>query len=329
VPFGWIPPSLRALARTGLRTVPLVLADGVVHRIDGQADMLYEPPDPLHRDASSRYSDARDQPGRTRPLALAFVSNKHTHEWGHAPSNFIALPLLASLLELLARRFFVIYSRPGPTDIADDDAGATQNATSNTHRATSNMQHAQCSIQHPTCTVQHPTCNMHSAAATFRAQHGRRQRPARGPLSFRQRRNSASHKQHPTCNIPTRAARPSEPSRSVYRRCSARAGGRLRRRGGRRCGGRPRHIPAGRPRRIIRSAASLHRVAALYSRIGRSPSRGLPGANDCRLLGWALPRIHPSAPQRTPAYPSASTSARACGQPGRSFPGCGGLTSVW
>ena len=108
VPFGWIPPALRALARSGFRAVSLELADGLVHRVDSEAADASH----LRRDLPARtpgrgpWGGVREHRPRDGLISgdrvsqgtwLAFVSNKHTREWGHAPSNFIGLAVRACL----------------------------------------------------------------------------------------------------------------------------------------------------------------------------------------------------------------------------------------
>ncbi|ACB76358.1 hypothetical protein [Opitutus terrae] len=56
--------------------------------------------------------------GFSRPLVV--ISNKYNQEWGARPANFLDLPTLSALVELLQQRYVVVYNRPCTRLITSD-----------------------------------------------------------------------------------------------------------------------------------------------------------------------------------------------------------------
>jgi len=52
---------------------------------------------------------------------LLVISNKYTSEWGHEPVNYLSLECLDKLFDILSPKYDIVYNRPKPSNICNDD----------------------------------------------------------------------------------------------------------------------------------------------------------------------------------------------------------------
>ena len=53
---------------------------------------------------------------------LLIISNKYTSEWGGHPVNYLSLECLDELFDILSSRYDIVYNRPRPSNICNDEA---------------------------------------------------------------------------------------------------------------------------------------------------------------------------------------------------------------